>query len=74
MADRTSRGEPERVGSIILRCIDAAQKGYYRPQRLFRHKQQKKKPAGSTQRALKFTEAVRDFERLLIDLIPEAYG
>jgi hypothetical protein len=74
MGDRTSRGEPERVGEIIRRCIEAdARTRYYRPQRPFRHAKQKK-PIESMQLAFRFPESVRDFERPLVDLIPEAYA
>ena len=71
MGDRTSRGEPEHVGEIMLRCLEAAQRErFYRPRHPFSHRRHRPKPHQTNQLAFKFTEPVRDFERPLVDIFP----
>jgi len=66
--------ELERVGRVIRRALESAggDPRFYRPRHRFRHAKQRKAVEGR-QLAFRFPEPVRDFERPLVDLIPEAY-
>jgi len=69
------RGELETVGSVIRRCLEATNPDFYRPRRPFNHRASKREiqAVQSQQLAFKFPEPVRDINRPLIDLFPEAY-
>ena len=57
------RGEPERVGEIIRRCLEATDGGrFYRPIRPFKQGKNKQIEI-SEQLSFKFTDAMLDFPR-----------
>jgi hypothetical protein len=86
MYDRTyqrRRGELQSLGEILHAALQVADPNYYRPEHPFRHgraaSKKKKQPKDDgklrgVQLEIKFPEAIRDPERPLIDLIPEAYS
>jgi hypothetical protein len=77
---RRRRGELQSLGEILHAALKVADQNCYRPERPFQHARKtakkRKKDDGKLQGVqleFKFPEPVRDSERPLIDLIPEAY-